>query len=285
LEETLAWRDRLFDWKIKQPFKQAFREIYLLTPAEEATYDHSNRFAGHHLDGGTLYSLGKTREWKMDYQEPPIFESPDKNWQAILNINGGVLFSNCTTLELQFVKLPNKETAYVPISDRRVPLHEVPPILLSEVMRDIDLFVAVAGLGIDPFYDQLESEGQRQYWREVSFGDRSKTPQSKIRKDLLKRLLPMTKLAKRYSFAGNFLKIEGKRHSYKINLGSGNVLMSPSDRYLCIVMKSPARKAKQIWLPFEGGDHVLSLILSKAFLLAADDQITDQSILIQLDRN
>jgi hypothetical protein len=35
-------------------------------------------------------------------------------------------------------------------------------------------------------------------------------------------------------------------------------------------------------LPFEG-DNVLSIILSKAFLLAADDKITDPTILRQIN--
>ena len=36
--------------ELRQPFKQAFREVYLLTPAEEATEVYSNRFAGHVVD-------------------------------------------------------------------------------------------------------------------------------------------------------------------------------------------------------------------------------------------
>jgi hypothetical protein len=36
-------------------------------------------------------------------------------------------------------------------------------------------------------------------------------------------------------------------------------------------------------LPFEG-DTILSIILSKAFLLAADDEITDPTILSQIKR-
>ena len=37
----------------------------------------------------------------------------------------------------------------------------------------------------------------------------------------------------------------------------------------------------KIWLPFEGG-RTLSIIISKALLLAADDKITDPVILRQL---
>ncbi len=61
--------------------------------------------------------------------------------------------------------------------------------------------------------------------------------------------------------------------------------MEPNDQYLCIV---PARGATagagtvdKTFLPFEG-DSTLSLILSKAFLLAADTKTTDSSITQQI---
>ena len=41
------------------------------------------------------------------------------------------------------------------------------------------------------------------------------------------------------------------------------------------------KAGEKLFLPFEG-DRVLSVILSKAFLLAADDKITDATILRQL---
>ena len=66
-----------------------------------------------------------------------------------------------------------------------------------------------------------------------------------------------------------------------IHLGSGNILMEPADTYLCIV---PARGAatESIFLPFDD-DSRLSLILSKAFLLANDRKIRDQSIIRQIE--
>ena len=284
VEETLAWRNRIFDQQIKQPFKQAFREVYLLTPAEELTNDHSNRFAGHHLRGNTLYSLGKNREWKMTYEEAPTFDIPSAELVAILNIRGGVLYSDCDTLDLQFRKRdPNRKGQGYFLRDQ-VPLAEVPPVILSEVMRDVDLFVAVAGLGVDPYFDQNQTGELMNYWRDASFGRKSQTAMSEIRKDLLGRLIPMTKIAKKCSFEDNFLKVEGTYRTYKINLGSGNILMEPNDQYLCIVPAPNSRLEKKIWLPFEGGDKTLMVILSKAFLLADDEKITDQSILYQINR-
>jgi hypothetical protein len=63
-------------------------------------------------------------------------------------------------------------------------------------------------------------------------------------------------------------------------------MMEPGSRYLCIVADRSVRGAApsgRIWLPFEG-DTTLSLILSKAFLLAADTAITDPAIVSQLTR-
>ena len=56
--------------------------------------------------------------------------------------------------------------------------------------------------------------------------------------------------------------------------------MTPSDTYLCIV---PARgkSVNPVYLPFDD-DPTLSVILSKAFLLANDSKITDQSIVRQI---
>ncbi|MGH6710955.1 MAG: hypothetical protein ACREEK_18520 [Bradyrhizobium sp.] len=53
-----------------------------------------------------------------------------------------------------------------------------------------------------------------------------------------------------------------------------------NSRHICIVPKS-STEADRIWLPFEG-DRTLSIIISKALLLAADDKITDPVILRQL---
>ena len=61
--------------------------------------------------------------------------------------------------------------------------------------------------------------------------------------------------------------------------------MEPNDQYLCIVRgrSSSGKGPGKLYLPFEG-DETLSLILSKAFLLAADKSITDPAITSQINR-
>ncbi len=97
---------------------------------------------------------------------------------------------------------------------------------------------------------------------------------AQTRREVLQRLVPKLKIAAQCSFEDKFLVVRGQRHTYKIHLGSGNILRSPNDRYLCIVPARGKAAADSAFLPFEG-DGVLSAILSKALLLAADDKITD----------
>ena len=59
--------------------------------------------------------------------------------------------------------------------------------------------------------------------------------------------------------------------------------MEPNDQYLCIVPDARSRAGQDdLFLPFEG-DRTLSIILSKALMLAADTKIKDPTITRQID--
>ena len=285
VEEVENWRNYIFENKIKQPFKQAYREVYKLTPAEENTYDFSNRFAGQTLNGNTLYALGKARMWTMSYEEAPYIKLPNLDLAGWLGVSGGVLYSSPTTEDVRFYKLKEYAKSKQLDYSEKISLNEIPEIIFSEVFRDIDLFVSVANFYLDPYLPtNTEDELLVGNWNSQNFGEKSKTPIATIRKQLLQKIIPMTNIAKQCSFVDNALVVEGKLKTYKINLGSGNILMKPNDQYLCIVPSSTAKEEKKVWLPFSEGDKVLMIILSKAFLLAKDDKITDLSILGQINR-
>ena len=58
--------------------------------------------------------------------------------------------------------------------------------------------------------------------------------------------------------------------------------MKPNDQYLSIVPKqSQSEDDGKVFLPFEG-DRTLSVIISKAFLLADDAKIKDATIVSQI---
>jgi hypothetical protein len=162
-------------------------------------------------------------------------------------------------------------------------LAKVPSIVFSEVMRDVDLFVGVASVANDPTGHDAGPAGRlRTYWDNWSFGELSEN--AKSRKTILESLLPRLAEPGRFTLAGKFLTVRGNLRTYKIHLGSGNILMEPNDQYLCIVPdRGAAAKAggQRLFLPFEG-DTTLSVILSKALLLARDDKIKEKSIVRQI---
>jgi hypothetical protein len=163
-----------------------------------------------------------------------------------------------------------------------LPLTEVPATVFSEVMRDVDLFVGVGSIGSDPAWqDRGEVEGAGAYWQGYAFGELNAS--ANTRKEVLAGLLPKLKIASQCSLEDKFLVVQGSLRTYKIHLGSGNIQMEPNNQYLCIVpdRSGTGKHDDKFFLPFEG-DRTLSIILSKAFLLADDARIKDPSILSQI---
>ena len=163
-----------------------------------------------------------------------------------------------------------------------VPLAEIPALVFSEVMRDVDLFVGVASLGNDPnWLDGGPEVRFRDYWNEFSFGNLTET--AITRKQVLETIIPRLKIADRCSLTDKFLVVRGNLRTYHIHLGSSNILMEPNDQYLCIVPFRGTAQEDKVFLPFEG-DPTLAVILSKAFLLAEDQKISDPTITRQIKR-
>jgi hypothetical protein len=284
LEQVRAWRDWLDLHEIRQPFKQAHREIYVLTDAERRTETYSNRFAAHILRQHQFSALCQQRAWRYKLQGPwdsantPTLQLPQWNmraefWVEAIADEAGVVFQHISTDQVRFHRTGE---------DGPMRLADVPPLIFSEILRDVDLFVGVASVGNDPNWADGGPGGQyRDYWQSYSFGELSATAQT--RKALLERLIPRLRIADRCTLSDRFLIVRGTIRTYKIHLGSGNILMTPNDQYLCIVAKQTTAAGERVHLPFEG-DGTLSIILSKAFLLANDAKITDPTITSQLKK-
>ena len=162
-----------------------------------------------------------------------------------------------------------------------VPLEEIAPRVYSEVMRDINLFIEGASIANDPTWSHGGPQGRhRKYWWHNAFGELN--PIAITRKEALQRLLPRLKIASQCQIEERFLTVQGSLRTYKIHLGSGNILMDPNDDYLWIVPKQNDADFP-VLLPFEG-DPTLSAIITKAFLLANDTKITDATIVSRIMR-
>jgi hypothetical protein len=283
--EVLAWRRFIAQRGITQPFKQAHREIYVVTDAELQTETYSNRFAAHVLKQHQLAALCRDRGWRYTLQgrwdsaNAPHRRLPlvgltieffvEAAWETDAITDAGV-FLHVSTDQVRFTNDDGEP----------VPLRDVPALVFSETMRDVDLFVGVASVGNDPNWRDGGPQAGHGYWQAFAFGEL--TASAVMRREVLGELIPKLKAKERLSLDGRFLVVRGDLRTYKIHLGSGNILMEPNDQYLCIVPDRGGHTGTEsLVLPFEG-DGGLSVILSKALLLAADTKIEDETILRQI---
>lgn len=290
--EIAAWREWLEAHQIQQPFKQAHREIYALTEAEQQTSTYSSRFAGHVLKQHQFHALCSARGWKNQLRRMVEGEFPAptlhlSQWglraefraEGVGNDYGADgadtnehgVYLRIATDQVRFYHADTAEP---------VPLGEIPPLVFSEVMRDVDSFIEQASIGKDPTWWQGGPQGRhRQYWEKYAFGELDTA--ATTRKEVLQRLVPKLKVATQCQFDDRFLIVQGSWRTYKIHLGSANVLMTPNDQYLCLVLKQNENENYPVPLPYED-DRTLSAIITKAFLLANDTKITDATIVSQI---
>lgn len=257
LFESGRWSDfqkDLFDRQIRQPFKQVFRELYLLNADERANATVSRRYAGHQVQPNKTVSLLKGRQWTVSYedglQKVYYAENLIANLYAMAD-----WFSPADT------EAPTLET--VQFFDRTtyksVPLNEVPPVLFSEVMRDVDLVVSVAHVGgVDPEASLTTIE---------------------MRRVIVQESLRLLKISN-VRVDGNYARVDGTLGEYAVHLGSGGVYKQAKGALHIIPVHSQHRG--RIFLPFLDEDPRTAEILSKIVLLAEDQKIKDPQILAQL---
>ena len=247
------WQADCFRRERIQPFKQVFRELYVLTNQEKEDGSLSRRYAGQQIQPTQAMALWGTRGWNTkDGEIAKTF------FEANLVAEVSFQFHGYTAAQVEGWTLDairfHRRGEWKPL-----PLDEVPPRLFSEVMRDCDLVVSVAHAGaIDP---------------EAS----ASTVQ--MRASLVRETCSLMRLDN-YEFKGNHILIEGKLGRYSVHLGSGVVHRLPGG-HVCIVPVH-AQQRGRLFLPFADDDPRTAEVLSKVLLLARDDQIQDPSILEQL---
>ena len=138
-------------------------------------------------------------------------------------------------------------------------ISEIPPVVFSEVMRDVDLAVSVAHAGsVDPETSHSTIE---------------------MRRALVELTLPLFHFSN-VRVKGNFAYIEGKLGKYNIHLGSGVIHKEGGAQIAVLPVHSQSRG--RLFLPFVDEDPKTAEILTKIIFFAEDDKIKDPSILNQI---
>lgn len=256
LAETswVAWQERLFDEARKQPFKQIFRELYTPTEAEKAT-PVSDRYEGHQLQPRQALALLGSRGWLTDR------EGGDTS--RVFHRHGYVVRVEFQEgfLSPQEADLPTVGGVYFTKRGERFaqPLANVPAVVFSEAMRDLDLVVSVAHAGgVDPEATASTTEMRAALVRETA------------------RLLKLFNLEVKRTH----VIVQGKLGEYSIHLGSAVVHRRPGGS-VCIVPVGSQHRGR-LFLPFADDDPKTAEVVSKVVLLARDHEIKNPSILEQL---
>lgn len=248
------WQRECFRGERIQPFKQVFRELYLLTSAERAEGALSRRHAGHQVQPRQALALLGSRGWVNHPEEGVRRTFHD------LNLTASVTFLGATWIPADVEGLTIEAVHFCRRGEwKPLDLAEIPPRVFSEVMRDLDLVVSVAHRGgVDPEASASTVE---------------------MRAALLQETCRLLQLAN-VRVQGAHALIEGSLGRYTLHLGSAVVHRQPGGA-LCIVPVHAQHRGR-LFLPFADDDPRTAEVLAKALMLARDGEIRDPSILEQL---
>jgi hypothetical protein len=225
-EERDAWRDRFAALKIKQPFKQVFREHYALPP-EERSETKTAMFAGHVVMVTSLLGLARRERWQIEYD---CLTRSFGKWTATLALADPVYpgRGGGTTTGNIFIDAPGEKNP--------IRLSDAPAVTLSEILRAVDLLASASGFAVteeaDPGYDP-------RLWR---LAENPLGAMAEMRKEALQRML----------WGRDEVRFEA-RHlcvgPYAIHLSTGRVTRD-GDPVTIELPKEPARAPKP-WLPYD----------------------------------
>ncbi len=277
LNAISGWQQRVIEARIAQPFKQVFREVYERGVEESKSHGvgnslldpslSSSQFAGHSLIARRAFALLRSRGYS------PGRGVARREWLA-----GGMVAHICWAGDGEDAGklLAMEETAETVTSgpvwfalngakgftDGRghaVQLTDVPPIVFSETLRDADLLVSRAAAG--------------------GFGFTSEET-LRLRATLVRYVARVLGLTTIYvADDAHYVLVEGTRAMYRVNLGSGSILLEESRRHLD--MGAIATESVDSLL-VEGMDAGTARVLAIVATLAQDDKIGDEGFLRQV---
>jgi hypothetical protein len=147
VDSVRAWRQWLERHQVVQPFKQAHREIYVLTDAERRTRTYSNRFAAHIIKQHQFAALCRARGWRYQLQglfdtvSTPTRDLPEQGLKVEFWVEPCVTDDTAESGAGIALYATTDQVRFVGADGRPVRLDRVPPLVFSELLRDVDLFV------------------------------------------------------------------------------------------------------------------------------------------------
>jgi hypothetical protein len=294
--EVQRWRERIYAEKIRQPFRQAFREFYEVTDDERQTKGYSNRFARVLMRQHQFAGLCRARGWdyrlmsanfdggnvptkKFDpwnirvefYVDIPSDRDHSLLESALGEHSGAGINLFIGSDQVRFYR-----------DGREVAIDEVPAILYSEVMRDVDLFTSVSAIGEDETWADQGDRGTGIFSEELTVQELSGI--IGLRRETLSLVLPHTPIRDRCKIHKTWLEVRGQLGTYRIEFAWGGAMLMADSEYRWLRISRKILDAVSLdfsAIPVEL-DYRTDTILRKAFVLADDWKIESPDLITQL---
>jgi hypothetical protein len=294
--EVLRWRERVFAASVKQPFRQAFRESYEVTEDERQTKTYSNRFAGVVMRQHQFSSLCRAKGWTYRLMGTDFdgFNVPTKllaswNMHAEFYVDlppdrdpklSQSALGEQSDFDINLFLSSDQVRFY---RDRKeVAIEDVPSIVYSEVMREVDLFTSVGAVGRDESWSDQGDRGTGVLTSVSNLGELSAV--MALRVEMLSRVLPLTPMVAQCRIEKGWVEVRGQLGTYLINVPWGGAVRVTDSgfRHLAI----PQKLLDNAPLNFSAFpidlDHRTETILRKAYILANDWKIDSPDLIRQL---
>jgi len=250
-----SFQKYLFDNQLAQPFRQVFRELYIKTKEELDCYT-SLRYAGNQIQPKKAAACLKERRWVADIEAglQKIYYQ-DNIVATIYALADWFTPADIEAPTLEYVAFYDRKTG------EALKIADIPDVIFSEVMRDVDMAVSVAHAGgVDPETSHSTVE---------------------MRAAILSFTLPLLRL-KNVQIDGSHAFIDGKLANYSVHLGSG--IIHQLGGTMLNVLPVHSQHRGRCFLPFVDDDPKTAEIIAKVILFAEDQKLKDPSILEQIAR-
>ena len=255
--ERDVWRDHIMTARIEQPFLQAFRQFYHLDQ-DESNHSNTTIFAGHTVAMKSVLGVAQTIGWaledvglslrvgthlfyfKFDCSPHPGYDGPAK------------------TDQLCVYRVAAKDAGR-----QRASLGTIDPVVLSEVLRDIDLLTSVGAFAHDPQSVAALANARRRKRGFIGLHGIYTPPDpvvvpvgqsADMRREVLRRVY-----AKMSDISVAARHIETRGH--KIHIATARVTRDGEP----VDLELPTGENSVVWLPHH--DEVLSLIVQQVHVL------------------
>lgn len=239
---------------VKQPFKQALREIYTKSE-EELSQEEVLRFKGFNVDLKKCIAALKGKGWGVseDIGLRKVYYRTDTIAALFRKFDELYTFDyENVNRELHGLFFLHRKT------DEVMPLKEVDEIVFSEALRDTDLMITISANGIYDF-ELAKSTVE-------------------IRKEILQSVAEILKL-ENVSFLKDNISVKGYYGTYLINIRTGLVFKEGKGNLLLDTVYSTE---KPLLLDFIDEDPMAADVISKAVVLSGDKNIRDNAILREI---